>query len=184
MSKPLSPINSKGLIALAKREKLFKASLELATKLYKKQKRSHTGVEYASHPMTVVTILLDINESVEALSAAALEEVMSRTALKEASLREVAGNAVAEKVLLLTPPKTADGKVDVLAYANVLAGAPADVQNIKLASMLDHICAIPSSKLGAEFAYLEECAIILPGLTLGNEDLKRRTEAVLRRARA
>lgn len=184
MSKPISPINSKALIALAQREKLFKDSLSLATKLYKKQKRAYSGAEYASHPMTAISVLMDFNQSVETLSAAALEEVLVRTSLKESSLREVAGPVVTEKVLLLTPPKAEDGKLDVATYAAQLAGSPADVQNIKLASMLDHICSIPRAKLGAEYVFLDECAALLPALTQADAELKHRTEFALRRARA
>lgn len=184
MNKAQGPINQKAVIGYCYKDKSYAKALELAKKLYKKVKRNHTGLEYLSHPLTVATLLLEVGVSAEAMQASALQDTLSRTTLKEATIRADFGDAVADMVVALTPAKGADGKVDVDAYqAQLVAGGP-EVQTIKLASLLDDVCAIPAAKLAAESEMLEQADKLAAAMTFGNAELARRVQAALRRARA
>lgn len=185
MTKVQGPINHKAVISHCYKDKTYKKALELAKKLYSKQKRKHTGVEYLSHPLTVASLLLEIGASDEALVVSALEDVLSRTTLKESTLRKEFGDSVADKVLALTPFRTPDGELNKGMYAINLVSAGTDVQNIKLASILDEVCAIPANKLAEEAEFLATCAQLTSALVgMGNPELGRRVQAAIRRARA
>lgn len=184
MSKTQGPINSKAVIAYCYQDKSYAKALELAKKLYKKVKRDHTGVEYLSHPLTVATLLLEIGVSSEAMQASALQDTLTKTTLKETTIRAEFGDAVANLVAALTPVKGADGKVDVDAYKAALLAAGPEAQTIKLASILDDVCSIPSGKLVAEADRLATAADIAGALTFGNAEIARRVQVALRRARA
>ena len=180
MSKVQGPINHKAVIAACHKYKPLQLALELAKKLYKKDKRKHTGIEYLSHPLTVISLLLEVGAAPDALVVAALQDTLSRTTLKESTIRAQFGDAIAEQVVALTQA----GAQDVTAYKAQLASTSPEVQTIKLASVLDHICAIPAAKLTAEAAFIGELADIAGVLAMGNAEIARRVQAALRRARA
>jgi len=184
MSKVQGPINQKAVIAFCYKYLPYKQALELAKKLYKKDKRKHTGIEYLSHPLTVGSLLLEVNASPTAVVVSALQDTLTRTSLKESTIRKEFGDAVADQVVALTPVNGAEGQLDVEAYKAKLVAAGPEVQTIKLAAILDEICSIPQNKLSAEAGYINTCADIAGALTLGNAELARRVQAALRRARA
>jgi (p)ppGpp synthase/HD superfamily hydrolase len=184
MTKVQGPINHKAVIAHCYADKAYKQALELAKKLYKKDKRKHTGIEYLSHPLTVASLLLEVGVSGEALVVSALQDTLTRTALKESSIRTEFGDAVADQVVALTPVKRINGELDLDAYKAKLAGLNADLQTVKLASILDDVCAIPAGKLAAESDLINTSFEIAGVLTAGNAEIARRVQAALRRARA
>lgn len=184
MSKAQGPINQKAVIAYAYKDKAYQKALELAKKLHKKHKRVHTGVEYLSHPLTVASLLLEIGVSSTAMVASALQDMLVMTNLKESTIRTEFGDAVADAVVALTPPAADAAPAAFDAYKAKLAGAGSEAQTIKIASLLDHVCAIPASKLVSEAPFLAKCDELLSVLTLGNAELARRTQAAIRRARA
>jgi (p)ppGpp synthase/HD superfamily hydrolase len=189
MSKVQGPINHKAVIAACQKHKPLQLALELAKKLYKKDKRKHTGIEYLSHPLTVISLLLEVGASQDALVVAALQDTLSRTTLKESTIRAQFGDDVADNVVALAPVSSqgAFGILDTIAFAaykDRLASASPEVQTIALASILDHICSIPAAKLSDEAAFVSECADVAGALVLGNAEIARRVQAALRRARA
>lgn len=184
MSKVQGPINQKAVIAAAHKSKALQQALELAKKLYKKHKRKHTGIEYLSHPLTVISLLLEAGASQTALVTAALQDTLSATTLKESTIRDMFGDDVANQVVTLTATVDSIGYVHVEAYRAQLAAANPEVQTIKLAAILDDICAIPAKNLVAEADFISASAELAAGLTLGNAELARRVQAALRRARA
>jgi (p)ppGpp synthase/HD superfamily hydrolase len=184
MSKVQGPINHKAVIAYCYQDKSYKQALELAKKLYKKDKRKHTGVDYLSHPLTVASLLLEVGVQPVTMVVSALQDTLARTSLKESTLRTEFGDDVANQVLVLTPVKTADGKLDVEAYKAKLAAAVPELQTLKLASILDEVCSIPAGKLSAESEFIGQCAELAGVLTQGQPELARRVQVALRRARA
>lgn len=184
MSKAQGPINQKAVIAYCYKDATYKKALELAKKLYSKHKRPHVNVEYLSHPLTVATLLLELGVSSTAMVASALQDTLTRTNLKESTIRAEFGDAVAELVVALTPVVTAADQVDIEAYKAKLAAASHEVQTIKLASILDNVCAIPANRLAASAEFLNTCAELAGAMPLGNAEIGRRVQAALRRARA
>jgi (p)ppGpp synthase/HD superfamily hydrolase len=179
MSKAQGPINQKAVIAACHQHKPLQQALELAKKLYKKEKRKHTGIEYLSHPLTVISLLLDVNAPQESLVVAALQDTLAITTLKNSTLRSLFGDAVADQVIALTQAGDTHE-----AYKAKLAGSTSEVQTIKLASILDNICAIPAKSLASEVDFINAAADIAGALVLGNAEIARRVQAALRRARA
>lgn len=184
MNKSPSPINSKAIIGYCYQDKAYQKALKLAEKLYAQVKRVHTGVEYLSHPLTVATLLLEIGVSSQAMQASALQDTLTKTTLKLSTIQAEFGEAVAQMVQALTPVLGASGELDVEAYKAALASAGPEVQTIKLASILDEVCAIPKHKLAAEAARIELLADLANSLTFGNAELARRIQAAVRRARS
>lgn len=183
MSKAHGPINQKAVIAYCYKDAQYQKALELAKKLYKKQKRKHTGIEYLSHPLTVASLLLELGVSSTAMVVSALQDMLVLTNLKESTIRAQFGDVIADKVVALTPP-TDDSAEAFQAYKSKLAGADHEVQTVKLAALLDDICAIPKAHLVADAPFLAKCSEIVESLNLGNAELARRVQAALRRARA
>lgn len=184
MNKSPSPINSKAVIGYCYQDKAYQKALKLAEKLYAKVKRVHTGLDYLSHPLTVATLLLDVGVSSEAMQASALQDTLTKTTLKLSTIQAEFGTTVAQMVQALTPVQDASGQLDVAACKAALAAAGPEVQTIKLASLLDEVCAIPKGKLVVEAARIEQMADLAASLTFGNAELARRVQAAVRRARA
>jgi len=181
-SKTVSPVNAKALIAHARLEKPFYDALQLAKQLYAKQKRAHSGVEYLSRPLTVASLLLDHKYATPVLVAGVLGEALVRTTLKPTTLREKFGPEVADMVELLTPPKEVEGEAWD-AYVQRLAAATPEVQSIKMAELLEGICALPRKELSNEFAFLARCEQIAAAMPMANEELSRRVMVLIRAAR-
>lgn len=181
------PINQQALIAFGYKHKAFEQAGNLATKLYKKQKREFMGVNYLSHPLTVCSLLLEFTAEASTLVAAMLAETLVRTNLREASIEEQFGPVVLTKVKALTPgwglneTPTAE---QVQAYGAQLKACGSDVQNILVASMLEKTCAIPSSKLSAMASQLLVFKELATYLTLANSALRTRLDFALKRALA
>lgn len=186
MSKPqtANPVNSKLLIGLAQSNKAMASALQLVTKVYKNDKREHTGIPYSSHALTMVSVLHPFELSMPALVAAVLADTLSRKAVKYETLVEQFGPDVADMVKALTPVRKEDGQLDVEAYKAQLSAASPEVQSIKLADLLDHICAIPAKKLAASFELFNLAEALLPALGQGDPELLRRVLLSIHRARA
>lgn len=187
--KKAQPINAQKLIAAAYKDKLVQSCLKLADKLFKKVPRKHyplatkkRGNDYAAHPMTVMSILLELGiDDSHTLAAAALEDVLHLTAVKESTVLEVAGSEVMAMVATLARPKEGD---DPAEYAQRLAAASPAIQNIKLASLLEDLCSIPSHKVQEEFAMFDQAEQLLAVLTKGEAELVRRVQLVIRASRS
>lgn len=174
------PINPKAVIAYARQHKHFEEAYNLVTKLYAKQKREFTGVQYISHPSTVASLLLEFSPTPEMMLAALLEETPTRTRLKWETIEKLFGPAVLRMVQDLQEPELAHE--GWLAYCEQVATQDYATKTVKLASLLDHACAIPSRKLSDCYARLGRWEQLLPALKGGNSELHDRMSAVLKRA--
>lgn len=183
MQKVSGPINTQTFIAYARRHKPFEEAFNLATKLYAKQKRDFTGIKYISHPSTVASLLLDYQLPAHTMVAAVLEETLSRTNLKAATIENLFGAEVLALVQALTPGELA-GSEARQAYGEQIRAAGYQAQTVKLASILDHVCAIPAKRLSESVDNLNAWADLLPYLVGGNAELHERLTAAIRRARA
>ena len=184
MTNPLSPVNSKALIAYAHVNKTFSTALQLAVKLYKKDKRQWSGVPYVSHAMTVASLLLELKAPSNVMVVAALQDMLQRNALTEATMRKEFGDEITDMVRALSKPKAVEGSDVVQAYLAQLAGASDEVKTVKLASLLDMVCAVPRKKMTdpAVQALLADARTLLPSLVGGSPELTRRVTLILRRA--
>ena len=176
------PVNSRAVIAYCHREKTYAKALELAKKLYKGQKREFTGFEYLSHPLIVSTLLLEVQAPRDTLLAAALQDTLAHTTLKETTLRSEYGDEVASMVLALTAPRLENGNVDVDSYKAQLAAASQEVKTVKLASLLDELAPLSEKYVKHARDLIALAADLLPVLEDGNAELFRRVQAALRRA--
>lgn len=178
------PINSKALVAYCHTDKVFAKALDLVRGLYKKDKREFTGVAYWSHPTTVSSLLLEISAEPTTMAAGALQETLARGRLQPKTIVEQFGPEVLSKVEALTPVLHINGELDVRSTGERLQAGGGQVQTIKLASLLDTICAIPRNKLASKFKLLDEVDALLPYLQIGNAELMRRVQVALRQSRA
>lgn len=177
------PINSKAVIAYCHRDKTFSNALQLAKKLLSGQKRAFTGFDYLSHPLTVASLLIEVKAPQPVMVAAALQDSLSRTTLKAATLEKEYGAEVAAMVRALTPVKNAEGQVDLAAYKAQLEQGGESVQTIKLASLLDHLAPLSEKYAKKAGELIAEATELLPSLTQGHPELMHRAQAALRRAR-
>ncbi|CAB5514468.1 hypothetical protein LMG26857_03527 [Achromobacter anxifer] len=183
MQKVSGPINTQAFIAYARQHKPFEEAYNLATKLYAKQKRDFTGIKYISHPSTVAALLLDYQLPAATMVAAVLEDTLSRTSLKPATIEKLFGAEVLALVQALTPGDQR-GAEALKEYGERIRAAGYQAQTVKIVSVLDHLCAIPANRLSASIDNLEAWTTLLPYLSGGNAQLLERLTAALRRARA
>ena len=177
------PINTQAFIAYARSNKAFEEAFNLATKLYAKQKREHTGIKYVSRPSTVASLLLDFAMQPATMVAAVLEETLHRTTLKPATIQSLFGPDVLALVQVLTPPDISDAAA-VKAHGEGLRAAGYQAQTVKIVSLLESAVAIPSNRLSACAPQLEHALALVPYLQGGNNELLERLQAALRRALA
>lgn len=183
MQKLSGPINTHAFISYARAHKPFEQAYNLATKLYAKRKREHTGIKYISHPSTVASLLLEYELHPDTMVAAVLEETLALTTLKASTLETLFGAQVLDLVKALTPPMH-EGAGLRLAHGESLRAAGYQAQTVKIVSLLDHVVSIPANKLAASAQRLDDFVALLPYLEGGNQQLLARFKAALRRAAA
>lgn len=171
-----SPVNSKALIALSQKNKTFAQAMKLIIKLYKGQARPYTGLRYDSHPLTVGSLLLDRGLDEATVLVAILADVLHASSLKEATLRDLFGDAVADRVVALTP------EPNHAAYLARLMDLDGDTQSIKIASLLDEVCAIPERNQAEAAQYKAFAALAHRHLELADTDLRDRLGMALAHA--
>jgi (p)ppGpp synthase/HD superfamily hydrolase len=178
------PINTKAVIAYCHSDKAYQEALKLAEKVYKTRKRNFTGINYFSHPTTVASLLLETATQSSQMVASALMDLLKFERVKPSTIQTTFGADVLVMVQTLTPVRKADGTPDWKAYGEQLQAAGYPIQTIKVAALLDHVCAIPKNKLSEAFEQLAEVDELLPYLQGANAELLRRLTVALRNARA
>lgn len=176
------PINARALVAATYRNPALKAALELARSRYNKKFRPHLKrVEFLSHALTVGTLLLEQGADSDTLVAGILEDIVTVGGISLAQIGSQFGPVVAAHVAALTPV-TVDGEIDFHAYGVALKAAGRAVQTVKLASMLDEVCALPSKALVVESVRLAQYQALQQFLSDGDAELNRRLAGALHRA--
>ena len=146
------------------------------------QKRKYTGEPYYFHPQRVADILQDVQYTLpeEAYAVALLHDVVEDTQVDLHTIGEVFGAKVEQGVALLTDMPTVEGgpnrekrkELDRLR----LSQAPAWVQTIKVADMIDNTLTIVEYDPKFAKIYLEEKRLMVQVLTQADPILLERAQ--------
>jgi (p)ppGpp synthase/HD superfamily hydrolase len=115
--------------------------LAFATEAHKGQKRKYTGEDYIVHPISVSALVKKHGGSEIQQAGALLHDVVEDTQYTLADINANFGSQVATLVKWLTDtsrPEDGNRKTRKEIDRNRLGNAPADVQMIKLADMIDN----------------------------------------------
>ena len=146
------------------------------------QKRKYTGEPYYFHPQRVADILQDVQYTLpeEAYAVALLHDVVEDTQVDLHTIGEVFGAKVEQGVALLTDMPTVEGGPNRKKRKELdrlrLSQAPAWVQTIKVADMIDNTSTIVEYDPKFAKVYLEEKRLMIKGLTQADPILLERAQ--------
>ena len=139
------------------------------------QIRKYTGEPYVTHPIRVMNLVSTVVQDERVLAAALLHDVIEDTAITKEDIAVEFGIDVADMVVALSdPPKVEGGPNRKARKAQDrvrLANAPADVQTVKVADMIDNTESIVAHDPKFAKLYLEEKRLLLEVLTNANPKL-------------
>ena len=139
------------------------------------QIRKYTGEAYVTHPIRVMGLVKTVLKDPDALAAALLHDVIEDTELTKEDILTEFGPGVAEMVVALSdPPKVEGGPNRKARKAQDrvrLSQAPADVQTVKVADMIDNTESIVAHDPKFAKLYLEEKRLLLEVLTKADPKL-------------
>lgn len=153
---------------------LLERAYDFAAEKHKDHKRKYTGKPYITHLINVARTVTLVTDNQETIAAALLHDTVEDTATTHDEIREHFGDRVAELVFALTDvDHTFGNRATRKALDRArLADAPAAVQTIKLADLIDNTVDIMDHdphKFGP--VYLREKRLILEVLTKGDPKL-------------
>jgi (p)ppGpp synthase/HD superfamily hydrolase len=146
------------------------------------QKRKYTGEPYYFHPQRVADILQDVQYTLpeEAYAVALLHDVVEDTQVDLHTIGEVFGAKVEQGVALLTDMPTVEGGPNRKKRKELdrlrLSQAPAWVQTIKVADMIDNTSTIVEYDPKFAKIYLEEKRLMVEVLTQADPILLERAQ--------
>jgi (p)ppGpp synthase/HD superfamily hydrolase len=146
------------------------------------QKRKYTGEPYYFHPQRVADILQDVQYTLpeEAYAVALLHDVVEDTQVDLHTIGEVFGAKVEQGVALLTDMPTVEGGPNRKKRKELdrlrLSQAPAWVQTIKVADMIDNTSTIVEYDPKFAKIYLEEKRLMVQVLTQADPILLERAQ--------
>ena len=146
------------------------------------QKRKYTGEPYYFHPQRVADILQDVQYPLpeEAYAVALLHDVVEDTQVDLHTIGEVFGAKVEQGVALLTDMPTVEGGPNRKKRKELdrlrLSQAPAWVQTIKVADMIDNTSTIVEYDPKFAKIYLEEKRLMVQVLTQADPILLERAQ--------
>ena len=146
------------------------------------QKRKYTGEPYYFHPQRVADILQDVQYTLpeEAYAVALLHDVVEDTQVDLHTIGEVFGAKVEQGVALLTDMPTVEGGPNRKKRKELdrlrLSQAPAWVQTIKVADMIDNTSTIVQYDPKFAKVYLEEKRLMVQSLTQADPILLERAQ--------
>lgn len=158
----------------------------LAAYSHRNQKRKYTHTPYIRHPKAVVELVRSIsNHTVDMLCIAWLHDTVEDTDLTLDDIEGMYNEVVTDGVRLLTGTPSAKGtnrKARKALDCERLRNAPAAVQTIKLADLIDNAASI--MEYDPEFAknYLTEKRALLDILNKGDTTLWRRANEICLKA--
>ena len=139
------------------------------------QIRKYTGEAYVTNPIRVMGLVKTVLKDPDALAAALLHDVIEDTELTKEDILTEFGPRVAEMVVALSdPPKVEGGPNRKARKAQDrvrLSQAPADVQTVKVADMIDNTESIVAHDPKFAKLYLEEKRLLLEVLTKADPKL-------------
>lgn len=142
-----------------------------------RQVRKYTGEPYIVHPVAVAKILHDIGATHEQVAAALLHDVVEDTDITPLMVVAEFGQDIAVMVGWLTDvSQPGDGnraQRKKLDREHAMA-APAAVQTIKVADLMDNTKSITAYDPNFANTYINEKALLLEGLKLADRDLRKR----------
>lgn len=148
----------------------------------KDQRRKYTGEPYIEHPLAVAGLVSAVPHTFEMLMAALLHDVVEDTDVSLLQIREAFGGAVTGMVAWLTDTPVTPGlnrkQRKALDRAR-LAGAPGDVQSIKVADLIENSASILQHDPDFARVYLPEKAELLAVLTAADPLLRQRAHSLL-----
>jgi (p)ppGpp synthase/HD superfamily hydrolase len=150
------------------------------------QKRKYTGEPYYLHPQRVAKILQGVQYTLpeEALAVALLHDVVEDTQVELHTIGEVFGPKVEQGVALLTDMPTVEGGPNRAKRKELdrlrLSQAPAWVQTIKVADMIDNTSTIVEHDPKFAKVYLEEKRLMIKGLTQADPVLLERAQKYIK----
>ena len=133
------------------------------------QVRKYTGEPYVTHPIRVMNLVSTVVQDERVLAAALLHDVIEDTHITKEDIQKAFGVEVADMVVALSdPPKVEGGPNRKARKAQDrvrLSQAPADVQTVKVADMIDNTESIVAHDPKFAKLYLEEKRLLLEVLT-------------------
>ena len=151
---------------------LVDKALIFATVHHCYQERKYDGGPYISHPVSVAKKLSELGYREEVIAASVLHDVVEDTDATEQDIHDVfghlvGGNTVCNFVQLLTDDSAGLGnrKVRKEHDANRIANSPVDVQNIKIADLIDNSTSIIEHDPDFARVYIKEKEALLDKLS-------------------
>jgi len=147
----------------------FDEAITFATLAHSGQERKYTREAYISHPLAVANMVRSVGAGDSAVIAAILHDVVEDTHVTLQHISEKFGPLVGYYVDLLSDPAVTGNRAARKAYqAGRLAGAPSEVQTIKLADLIDNTKSIVEHDRKFAKVYLREAFELLYVLTRGD----------------
>jgi (p)ppGpp synthase/HD superfamily hydrolase len=145
------------------------------------QVRKYTNEPYITHPAAVVELLRSIDADAPMLAAAWLHDTVEDTDVTLEELEQHFGPTVARYVSWLTDrarPQDGNRAIRKAIERSVLALAPAPVQSIKVADLIDNGASIQANDPTFAKVYLREKEQLLEVLVRADVRLLRRAGAL------
>lgn len=150
---------------------LIDSARAFASAAHKGQFRKYTGEEYIVHPAAVAELVSSVTDNADMIAAAWLHDTVEDCGVKNATLANNFGYAVADLVHWLTDvSKPEDGNREVRKTLDRIhiSNASPDAQTIKLADLIDNSRSILEFDPGFAKVYMKEKTLLLRELYDGN----------------
>lgn len=138
------------------------------------QVRKYTGEHYYKHCFNVAATVRSVPHTEEMMAAAYLHDVVEDTQVQLFTISGLFNDTVREYVDALSDlltPEDGNREFRKNAYRDQLAKAPAEVQTIKLADLIDNTKSIVQYDKDFARVYLKEKQALLEVLTKGDSSL-------------
>ncbi len=160
-----------------KRSALERKAFKFASASHAGQTRKYTGDPYIVHPVAVANIVRSVAHTEIMIAAALLHDVVEDCGVSHLTIRNEFGNEVAALVFWLTDisinlPANRKTRKDL--DRRFIAMAPAAVQTIKLADLIDNADSIRQNDPDFWVVFQKEKAALLEILTEGDPILIER----------
>lgn len=146
------------------------------------QTRKYTGLPYITHPIAVTGIVASVGSTPEMRAAAMLHDTVEDTPTTIEDIELAFGEEVATLVGWLTDvsrPEDGNRAMRKGLDRQHSAMSPAAAQTIKLADLIDNSRSILAHDPAFAAVYLEEKALLLDVLTLGDRKLWAQAQAIV-----
>jgi (p)ppGpp synthase/HD superfamily hydrolase len=147
------------------------------------QVRKYSGEPYWTHPHAVMRIVEEVPHTEEQLIAALLHDTVEDTDVTLELIKSEFGETVATMVDWLTDkyvlPEHGNRATRKALECQRLAGAPADVQTVKMADLIHNSGSIVDGDKGFAQVYMKEKIALIDALTKADIQLRARAVAIV-----